>query len=175
MLILKCTLKVSKELGLKRQDLPKIPKETEPTLLGEWFVNALKFGRQKVLLFTNADTLYSFLVPYKKKDLADIGDLFRTHLQGYLQAERLDPAQIDAILQDYAIITLAQTDSRSVLGSMNDMVSLYTGWIENQGGIYATDLTWACLEVNRTPQLKRGGAYSINLLQAKLKSKELNP
>ncbi len=68
MLILKCTQKAAKELGMKRGNLPQIPPENNTPLLGDWFVNPLRFGYTKTLLFANAITLYSILVEYKKKD-----------------------------------------------------------------------------------------------------------
>jgi hypothetical protein len=169
MLILKCTQKVTKELGVKREDLPQVPAEDNPTLLGDWFVNALKFGRTKMLLFANAATLYSLLVEYKKKDLADIGLFFRTHLKSNLLLEGFDPGKIERLLADYEAVTLAKTDNRSVLGSMNDLAVMYEYFIVGQGGLKEVDLSQVVPEINRTPQLKRSG-YSIELFREKLET-----
>lgn len=166
MLILKCTQKVSKELGIKRGDLPQVSRDNNPTLLGDWFVNSLRWGHTKILLFANAKTLYSFLVEYRKKDLADIGQLFRTNLKSQLLAENFELGEIERLLAEYQTMTLAQTDDRSVLGSMNDLASMYQYWkgVEDK----EFDLIQAGRAINRTPQLKRGGRYSIDLLREKM-------
>jgi hypothetical protein len=166
MLILKCTRKVSKELGVKRGDLPQISRDDNPMLLGDWFVNSLRWGHTKILLFANAETLYSFLVEYRKKDLRELGQLFRTNLKSQLLAENFELGQIERLLAEYQSITLAQTDNRSVLGSMNDLASMYQYWKGAEGGEF--DLIQAGREINRTPQLKRGGRYSIDLLREKM-------
>ena len=168
MLILKCTQKAAKELGVKRGDLPEIPPEDNPTLLGDWFVNLLRFDHTKMLLFANAITLYSILVEYKKKDLVDIGRFFRTNLRFNLLLEGFESEKVDRLLADYEEVTLAKTDSRSVLGSMNDLAWLYETYIISHGGLKIVTLSWATQEINRTPQLKRGGHYSIKLLKQKI-------
>jgi len=168
MLILKCTQKAAKELGVKRGNLPQIPPENNTSLLGDWFVNPLRFGNTKTLLFANAITLYSILVEYKKKDLVDIGQLFRTNLKFNLLLEGFENEKIDRILTEYEEVTLAKTDSRSVLGSMNDLALMYEFYIVGQGGIKDVDLSRVSQEINRTPQLKRDGHYSIRLLKEKI-------
>lgn len=168
MLILKCTQKAAKELGVKRADLPQIPPENNPTLLGDWFVNPLRFGHTKTLLFANALTLYSILVEYKKKDVVDIGHFFRTNLKFNLLLEGFENEKVDRLLADYEEVRLAKTDSRSVLGSMNDLASMYETYIISHGGLKIVALSRATQEINRTPQLKRGGHHSIKLLKEKI-------
>lgn len=102
---LKCTQKVAKELGLT---LPSL-ETTAPSLLpGDWFVNALKFGHTKTLLFAHAPTLYSLLVPYTKPQLKDVGQLFRTALRDNLAREGFAAAALDQLLADYHTIILGQ-------------------------------------------------------------------
>ena len=167
MLILKCTQKAAQELGVKRGELRQIPPENNPTLLGDWFVNPLRFGYTKILLFANAITLYSILVEYKKKDLADIGQLFRSNLRLNLLLEGFESEKVDRLLAEYQEVTLAKTDSRSVLGSMNDLAWMYKCQIVDRGGVKASELSQVIQDINRTPQLKRGGKYSIELMKEK--------
>ncbi|MCB0214040.1 MAG: hypothetical protein KDJ52_32180 [Anaerolineae bacterium] len=103
-------------------------------------------------MFVNVAMLYSILVEYEKKDLADIGVLFRNWLQANLQAERVAPHKID----------------KSVLGSMNDLAFMYQYLIVYRGGTNVIDLYQLIYDVNRTPQLKWGGHYSIKLLKDRL-------
>ena len=154
---------------MRHSSLPHLPAENNQTLLGDWFVNALRFGPTKILLFTNAQTLYSLLVEYKKKDLSDVGQLFRTGLKTNLLAEGVAAEKVTALLTQYQQVVLAQTDNRSVLGSMNDLASIYKYWMMARGGFKQTDLAEAMREINRTPQLKRDGHYSIDLLREALR------
>lgn len=167
MLILKCTQKAAKEFGVKRGDLPEIPSEDNTSLLGDWFANPLRFGHTKTLLFTNAITLYSILVRYKKKDIADIGQFFRTNLKFHLLLEGFESEKINKILAEYQEVTLAKTDSRSVLGSMNDLAWLYEASIISRGDPRHVNLSPIIQTINRTPQLKREGTYSINMMKEK--------
>ncbi|MCB0195279.1 MAG: hypothetical protein KDJ65_25250 [Anaerolineae bacterium] len=168
MLILKCTQKAAKELGIKPGDLHSIAAEDNHTVLGDWFVNTFKIGHSKYIMFANAATLYSLLFEYKKKDLADVGALFRSLLQANLQAEGFDSHIIDTLLADYQAVTLAKTDSRSVLGSMNDLAFMYQTLIVHRSGPKIVNLNQGIYDVNRTPQLKRDGHYSIELLKERL-------
>lgn len=165
MLILKCTQKAAREFGVKRGNLPQISSENNTTLLGDWFVNSFRFGHTKTLLFANTITLYSILVEYKKKDVIDIGKFFRTNLKFNLLLEGFESEKIDKILAEYQEITLAKTDSRSVLGSMNDLAWMYEYHISDRGGVKEADLSQVVRDINRTPQLKRNGKYSIVLMK----------
>ncbi len=167
MLILKCTQKVAKELGEKPQNLPELSPESNTTLLGDWFANMFRMGHSKYMLFTNATT---FLVEYKKSDLADIGEFFRFNLEFSLFDEGFTNEQIDRLLAEYAEVRLAKTDNRSVIGSMNDLVTLYKYVIMDMGGPKEADIALAIRELNRTPQLKRDGRFSIGMLSEKINS-----
>ena len=170
MLILKCTQKIAQELNMKPGALPQIASEDNKTFLGDWFVNSLKFGSTKLLLFANAPTLYSILVEYKKKDLAEIGQLFRTKLRLNLLGEGFEQAKVESILVEYQEVMLAGTDSRSILGSMNDLARMYKFQIGHSGGIKTGDLSSIIQDINRTPQLKRGGRYSIELMRERVRA-----
>ncbi|GAB4455379.1 MAG: hypothetical protein Kow0031_37080 [Anaerolineae bacterium] len=170
MLILKCTQKAAKEFGEKPQNLPQLSPESNTTLLGDWFANMFRMGHSKYMLFTNAETLYSFLVEYKKSDLADISEFFRFNLEFSLFDEGFSNEQIDRLLAEYGEVRLAKTDNRSVLGSMNDMVMLYKYIIMDMGGPKEADLAQAIREINRTPQLKRNGIFPNRMLREKLES-----
>ena len=168
MLILKCTQKAAKELGTKRAALPQIPPENNKTFLGDWFVNSHRFGYTKTLLLVNAPTLYSILIEYKKRELADIGEFFRTNLKSNLLLEGFEKEKIERVLAEYQEVILARTDSREILGSMNDLMRLYEFQIEGKGGIIESSLQQVIGQINRTPQLKRSGKYSIEMMAEKI-------
>jgi hypothetical protein len=108
------------------------------------------------------------LVKYKKQDLSDMAQLFRTNLRLNLQREGFEAGQIEGLLAEYGEMKLGKTDSRSALGSINDLARLYQVQIEYEGGIKGVDLGSIIQTTNRTPQLTRGGKYSIVLLKTKL-------
>ncbi len=170
MLILKCTQKAAREFGVQRSKLPLLSESDDPTLLGAWFVNAVKFGRRKALIFMNADTLYSFLIPYRKKDLADLHGLFVEAMFRNFLAEALPLAGIERVMNDYHDgVTLARTDDRRVLGVMNDAVFNYQTLIQLAGDDLAqVDIRRIARNVNRIVQWKHDGAPPIEVMQERL-------
>jgi hypothetical protein len=85
-----------------------------------------------------------------------------------LQRESFEAKKIEKLLTEYQEVKLAKTDNRSVLGSMNDLAKLYQVQIEYKGGMKEIDLGLIIQDINRTPQLKRAGKYSIELMKNEL-------
>ena len=170
MLILKCTEKAAREFGSRRSKLPQLSGEDDPTLLGAWFVHAVQFGRRKALIFMNADTLFSFLVPYRKEDLKDLQRLFLGSMLRHFLAEGLPPMAIERVMDDYRPgVVLARTDDRRVIGVMNDAVANFRVVIQMQGGdLLAVDLLEITRAINRTPQWKHGGEAPVDMLRTRL-------
>ena len=50
---------------------------------------------------------------------------------------------------------------------MNDLAWMYKYQIVDRGGVKASELSQVIQDINRTPQLKRGGKYSIELMKEK--------
>jgi hypothetical protein len=118
--IIHCTKKLINELEVS----PSGSMATEPLsgFFGTWHANLIRIERRRCLLLTNDRTLYSLLVPgVKKKDLANLRELFRLHLSINLEKEGFGPEDITKALGEYGEIAIAPTTSRSVLGSMNDL------------------------------------------------------
>ena len=170
MLVLKCTQKAAQAFGFRRAELPQIPASDNPTLLGDWFVNAIRFGRWNALLLLNAETLYSFPVPYRKRDLTDIKGLFLQALLDHFLSERLPPAGIERVMHDYHDgLILARTDNRRVLGVMNDAARNYDVLIRRAGGPDHADLFEITKNINRTPQWILGELETpIDMLRERL-------
>ena len=66
MQIIRCTAKLQKEMGLKKNDL--IDSIEGATTLGGWHANLLHIDRRKCVLFANDRTLSNFIVPDLKRE-----------------------------------------------------------------------------------------------------------
>ncbi|MDE1465398.1 DUF6933 domain-containing protein [Spartinivicinus poritis] len=161
MLQLKLTQKVQKELGLKPKDLNDI--EDTNTKLGDWFVNIFYIDRRKSLIFMNEKTLFSFMLYGVKKDnIKKIELIFRNGLEQALAYESIEKDKINKILSDYSQTKLTKTDSKKMLGNMNDITSLYKHIIYSDGGLENCNLTEIMMQINRTPQRNIDWSYSID-------------
>jgi hypothetical protein len=117
-----------------------------------WHANLLVIARQKCVLFTHDQTLYSVFVPrLQKPDWPQLPDLFRQHLQRSLLHEGFDPATIAPLLSQYQSVEFAKTNNRSVLGSMNDAAFRIQFRIDLVGGLDRLDLDALQKELNCAP------------------------
>lgn len=160
-MILCCTSKLLRELGIRvgLRDLP-----ASSGALDTWFANLLRIDRRKCLLFTNAQTLYSFVVPgIRRSDLTDLSGLFLINLARSLETEGLSINDLTGFDTGPAVIT--RTNSRSVLGSMNELAYLCEGDILSSGGLGNCDLDDVHRRLNRVPLSAIGYDYAIERLR----------
>ena len=120
MAILRCTRKLLKELRVKDNDL--VQESETPSLLGDWYAHLLLIERRKCVLFTNAETLFTFAaIGLRRPDFDRIGEVFQSRFKESLQEEGIPADQADRVLGEYELLPLGKTESRSILGSMNDL------------------------------------------------------
>ncbi len=135
-------------MGLKPHDLVQADEQTSD--LGGWYANLLLIDRRKCVLFVNDKTLFNFLVPaVTKPEIKQLGVMFRNWFQCLLAEEGFDADQRSQIMQDYAHIKYANTNSKQVLGSMNELVFMYKYHIEDEGGIYTPAMPQIIHKMNR--------------------------
>lgn len=121
MIVFRGTHKLLKELRFRKSDLD----DPGEGLLGSWFANLFRIERRKCLLFTNDRTLYSVLLyGLRKSDLESIGTRFRDGLVANLQASEIPAETVASVAMACRPVAWGVTNSRSVLGSMNDMISI---------------------------------------------------
>ena len=110
--------------------------------LGEWYanVNSLPFRGKSVGIFFNVNTYMTILVP---------GNGARKMLPEFVERtgrllQRLDVPQhlIDAEMNAMHEIRLLSTDSRSILGSMNDIIRHLDAYIYYDRIPSADDIEW---------------------------------
>ena len=95
------------------------PETTSTTALGSWFATAL-FWQPQIALFVNVRTLIPVFMPLAPAK--SVVKRFGEHLDEVLTAHEVERSFIDHELTEMATSTLAKTNSRSVLGSMNDFI-----------------------------------------------------
>jgi hypothetical protein len=122
------------------------PQTASTTMLGEWFATVL-FWRPQLALFVNATTLLPAFVPLAPA--ATVLDRFPGALAVVLRAHGVAQGIIDRELAETAERCLTKTNSRSVVGVMNEFVRL-AGWRQDE--VHGPDdLTWLSLELAQTP------------------------
>jgi hypothetical protein len=117
-MIFSCTKKVQDKL---KKYWP-IEMEKEETGLHNWYVDLINLERKNYFLFTNSASLFSFFVyAGTKKELSNIETLFSEKLKEMIVREISSGTDyIDAAFPEDAPSRFLKTNSRSVLGSMND-------------------------------------------------------
>ncbi len=104
----------------------------------DWYANLIWLDRRKCVLLVHAGTLFSVLVPdARKSGLVPVGSTVVALIHRDLQAESL-PLDRLGILDSSAIV-LAKTDSRIVLGYMNEMARFSENAVEAAGGLARCD------------------------------------
>ena len=163
MVIIKCTTKLLNELGVKPANAPD-----QPLSLCDWHANMLWLDRKKYVLFTNDQTLYSLFVPWNKSPRStDFMERFRLGLLKSLMSEGLAEVQIKYLLSEHAQVTITKTNSRSVLGSMNDLAIQTKSMILVSDGL-DVNFSEVNRQLNRIPMSAIKYQFSIDELKRRL-------
>jgi len=168
-MIFKCTNKVREILQIAIGDLNTIP-EQSPDIIKLWYCNLFYLDRHKCLLFTQAKTLFSFLVPgVGNTEIRDLGRLFRSNASIALAAEGVSEQNIQKLI-DEGPDTYAKSDNRSVLGSMNDHIRTCKFYLKYRGGYNNLNFAQLDRELNITPmkyiEMESAGRYLMSLLKS---------
>ena len=168
MLILRCTLKLLKELGVSPSKVADCG-----GALDSWHANLLRFERRKCILFTNDATLYSVFVPgVRKPQFQRIGHEFGQAVSRSLRLAEFTQAQIEAVLENFnggEELQIAKTSDRSVLGSMNDLAYQLEWMSSSAGELGGCSIDTHRLRLNRIPMSAISPyTYSIDALRGTL-------
>jgi len=165
MQLIRCTKKLRKEMGLKKVELA----ESEPkfSFLGSWHANLLHIDRKKCVLFVNDKTLFNFLVPdVSRSQIRKLYSLFKGYLECVLSEEDFSKAVKTRIMEEYQEIEYSNTNSKSVLGSMNDLVFHYKYHILSEGGVHSSALPSIIKKLNHMPMGALEYTFPIEALKA---------
>ena len=136
MQLIRCTKKLQKEIGLKQSDL--CAEETRLSYLGPWHANLIQLNRCNCVLFVNDKTLFNFIVPdLSRAQIRELDKLFKDYLSCVLADAGMAEADRAKILSEYDELGYANTNSKSILGSMNDLAFHYKYSIQEAGGVHS--------------------------------------
>ena len=163
-MILRCTAKLLKEMNISKKDL--IEEESQPSLLYDWYANIFFLSRKKNLIFTNTQTLYTFIsFDVTRTQIKNIGEIFRQGLANALLDEDFDGATIRQIINDCKEVHIGRTHDKSILGIMVDHVKNVRWMVQEKGnGLNPSNLSEIVKQLNRTPLLTKRFTYSIKEL-----------
>lgn len=131
-----------------------------------WHANLLRIERRKCVLFTHDATLYSVFVPALKKPEFDrLPEVFAERLFKALLWEEFPQAQIEVMLDAVRVVRFGRSNSRSVLGSMNDIQFQAQVYVHYDGGLDSTDLVDLHRRLNRAPMSAIGHSYPVERLR----------
>jgi hypothetical protein len=165
MLYLKCTGEVQKAIGLRKADLVDAQAVAAP--LANWYVHRFLIGRTRFFLFMSELNLLSFVLYQGNKPVTvqSLPTMFMGGLSQLLAMRGFEPARIHRALQAYQTGRFAKTDSRKLLGCMNDLVWRYTEMVEFHGGLASCDLTDTIMKMNDMPQRTLNWRNSWDLVE----------
>jgi hypothetical protein len=106
---------------LDRVGLPGSGEVPTTTVLGNWYATAV-FWQPQAALFVNEKTLLPVVVPLAPA--AGVVERFPTFMAEVLTVLGINGSFVDAEVSEMSDHVLTKTQSRSVLGSMNDFVHL---------------------------------------------------
>jgi len=162
--LLRCTARLLKLLGSRGGPLV----DADPSI-DDWYANVLRIERRKCLLLVHTDTLFAVLdADVRVAQFNDLGLYVATLVVDALASEGLAGTTLGPT--DPSSVRVAKTESRSVLGHMNEMAFEVEHLVARSGGLALTDVS----EVNR--RLRRGlhgrdGDYVVPLDLAAARSR----
>ncbi len=153
-------------MGLKKSDIQEIDC-SKASFLGSWHANLLYIDRKKCVLFVNDKTLFNFIaVDVSRLQLKNLDVIFLELLQCVLADINIDQSKRKKILTEYEDLAYGKTNSRSVLGSMNDLASIYKNRIISEGGVHSYKIPEMILDMNQMPMSAINYNYPQEALEA---------
>jgi hypothetical protein len=167
MLFFHCTKKL-----LQALDLPVLAQPEEPgdLPLGIWYVNIFIEFKTVFLLFVNDPTLYTVVLHFSgMPNATKVVNSFRENLAMSLASDGVDQRIIQYLLQEHAQAAFVKTTSRSMLGSMNDLIYLFLFHLEDDIAEHnPIDLHKIQSVLNHMPQRKIGWRFSVEAMRESL-------
>lgn len=170
MQLIRCTQKLIKEMGLKKTELST----TEPkfSYLGSWHANLLHIDGKKCVLFVNDKTLFNFIAPnVKREEIKNLSSMFKQHLLYSLASQPIKEIAKEQIIKEYSEINYSKTNSKKVLGSMNDLAFHYKDHILCEGGILNALVPNIINKLNHMPMGMLNYKYSSDELKSLYENK----
>ena len=148
MVLLKCTSEIRKALKLSDQNLAK--NTVQNSSFNNWYVHRFRNGRTTFFVFMNELTLLSFVLYKGKKPITaqNIPAMLMNGVGHLLSLKGASEQTIHKVLDQFDAGLFGKTDSRRILGYMNEIVHTYRYFIESEGGLGSCNLTGIIIRVN---------------------------
>jgi len=131
MTVLHCTQKVLSEGGFLESALNVFPGKDSQT--EHWYTHLFLCRRKKHLIFTHAHSLFSFVLSgIGRNDVRHSAQVFTKALPKAMFYEEFSAEEIKKVSERINPISLAKTESRGVVGSMNEFVRHFKWYTEDE-------------------------------------------
>lgn len=147
MLVLRCTKKLQTAIRLKKADL--VDPSLATSRFCSWFLHLIEIDGRSCLLAANDQTLFNFLIAdIPKLDADQLIKLFKSYLHCILAEEGFDQPFIHKLMAEFAEVRFANTNSRRVLSSLNELAFMYVCHLEDEG-VHSSRLPEIIKKMNR--------------------------
>jgi len=137
-------------MGLKKRDVSE--NEPSESYLGSWHANLIYIDGKKCLLFVNDKTLFNFIVPdISRAQIRGLSNIFKFTLECVLSTEGVPERAKTKIMSECESIQYANSNNKSVLGSMNDLAFNYKYHIQSEGGVHSYAVPSIIKKLNHMP------------------------
>jgi len=165
-MIFSCTKKVQDKL----KKYKPIESNKEETGFYNWYVDLINLERKNYFLFTNSKTLFTFFVyAGTKKELTNIENIFENKLEEQIIREvGTNPQFIKKVFNEKKY-RFVKTNSRSILGSMNDFKIQIKIQVQHKGKL---EFTYDLINhlINEVPMGTLKYAQPVEVMRKELES-----
>lgn len=159
MMLLRCTAKVLKLLEQQPRKVELSQSQTSPQ---EWYVNFVDGLGPAFALCVNPLSLYTLVLSADHLDGAgDLAGRLLGRLTLHMVELGIDRTRVKRLAQECSGVLVAKTASRSVLGSMNDLINHFCWHFSKHMSEKGKVDLWAIeQELNNMPQRPIGWKYA---------------
>jgi len=147
-LILHCTKKLQSFLKIGKTSLVDANPQTED--LGSWHLNIIELDRHLCVIAAHDQTLFNFLIAdLPRMNANQFVELFKSYLGCILAEEGFSQDWIAEQMTRFNEVGFANTNSRQILGCLNELSFMYSYRIEDEGSIHTPMLPEIIKKMNR--------------------------
>jgi hypothetical protein len=129
-------------------------------VLGPWYANLVYFGRVQLVMATNERSLLTVFVP--ARDIGDVDQRLRDAIARLLWNIKVPEDCVRGELAEMSGVMYTRTESRKVLGVMNDFVH-QTDWMFYENPACSLDDVGIYLADTVTSAIEHGGPRDVAL------------
>ena len=149
-ILLHCTKRVIDRLEIVNP--PKLVTIDNLPFWNSWYCNLIPFGKMKCYLFTHSITLLSFMIFEGKEDIKKtIETAFKYYLGKTFELENIPKSKIMSILFNMNGIVISKTNSKVILGTMNDIAYSYLTGITREDNYKPKTFSELVKDINDMP------------------------